>query len=198
MTDLEYDVVDVFTDRPFTGNPLAVVLGADDLDTRALQAIANEFQLSETAFPMKTARKADYRLRIFTPHQELPFAGHPSIGAAWVLARRGVVAPGTVLQSCGAGVMTLEVAAEGGPVTLSGGAPTYGSAREATGLLVGLGLRQTDLAGVPRDASCGLGFTYLPVVADALSRIEVDLPALRRLGLGDAAFGGLSVFAWDG
>jgi trans-2,3-dihydro-3-hydroxyanthranilate isomerase len=198
MTALEYEVVDVFTDRPFTGNPLAVVLGADDLDTRALQAIANEFQLSETAFPMKTARKADYRLRIFTPHQELPFAGHPSIGAAWVLARRGVVAPGTVLQSCGAGVMTLEVAAEGGPVTLSGGAPTYGSVREATGLLVGLGLRQTDLAGVPRDASCGLGFTYLPVVADALSRIEVDLPALRRLGLGDAAFGGLSVFAWDG
>ena len=173
---LEYEVVDVFTDRPFSGNPLAVVLDADDLDTRALQAIANEFQLSETAFPMKTARKADYRLRIFTPQQELPFAGHPSIGAAWVLARRGVVAPGTVLQSCGAGVMTLEVAAEGGPVTLSGGAPTYGSVREATGLLVGLGLRQTDLAGVPRDASCGLGFTYLPV---AVSYTHLTLPTKR-------------------
>jgi trans-2,3-dihydro-3-hydroxyanthranilate isomerase len=78
---LEYVVVDVFTDVPFAGNPLAVVLGAEELDSAQLQALAREFHLSETAFPMDVGEH-EYRLRIFTPEVELPFAGHPSIGAA--------------------------------------------------------------------------------------------------------------------
>ena len=81
---LEYHVVDVFTDRAFAGNPLAVVLGADALADHQLQALAREFHLSETAFPVDPGGEgADYRLRIFTPSVELPFAGHPR----WV--RRG-------------------------------------------------------------------------------------------------------------
>ena len=123
---LEYEVVDVFTDTAFAGNPLAVVLGAEDLETAALQAIAREFALSETAFPMAPTTGADYRLRIFTPEVELPFAGHPSIGTAWVLAQRGELAPGEVVQSCGAGELRLQVAADAGPVTLTGGTPTVG------------------------------------------------------------------------
>ena len=204
---LDYEVVDVFTETPFSGNPLAVVLGADALDTAALQAIANEFALSETAFPMAPDKAgADYRLRIFSPVLELPFAGHPSVGAAWVLARRGLLAPGPAVQSCGAGLLTLQVSPDGGPVTLTGGAPSYGLPREAAGLLTAIGLTTKDLAGVARDASCGLGFTYLPVIPDALARLEVDLAAIKRLGLGPGSglwsgagsFGGLSVVAWDG
>src|SRR3954466_11641393 len=120
MHNLAYEVVDVFTDRAFAGNPLAVVLDADDLSTVQLQSIAREFNLSETSFPMKAdVAGADYRLRLFTPMQELPFAAHAWVGAAAVVLRLGRVSPGRVVQSCGAGLLPLEVAAE--VVTLSGG-----------------------------------------------------------------------------
>ena len=195
---LDYEVVDVFTSEAFLGNPLAVVLGGDDLSTSQCQALAREFNLSETAFPLAAVDGADYRLRIFTPAMELPFAGHPSVGAAWVLARRGTLAPGPVVQSCGAGLLALQVAPDGGPVVLSGGPPSVGEPLEAAPLLAALGLGAGDLAGKARDASCGLGFTVLPVVADALARIEVDLPALREATGRQGAFGGLSAVAWDG
>ncbi|MGJ0507964.1 MAG: PhzF family phenazine biosynthesis protein [Methylocystis sp.] len=84
---LAYHLLDVFTDRRFSGNPLAVVEDADGVDASTLQAVAREFNLSETVFllaprdPVMTAR-----IRIFTPTQELPFAGHPTIGAAALLA----------------------------------------------------------------------------------------------------------------
>ena len=195
--DLAYEVVDVFTDTAFAGNPLAVVLDADDLGTADLQALANEFHLSETAFPMAAdVAGADYRLRIFTPETELPFAGHPSVGAAWVLRRLGRIADGRVVQSCGAGLLPLDVAADA--VTLSGGTPSYGPVLDPVPLLAGAGLAPDDLAGEPRNASCGLGFTFLPVRAEALARVRVDVPALQRLSLADGPFGGLSVYAWDG
>ena len=167
--NLAYEVVDVFTDRAFAGNPLAVVLDADELSTSQLQSIAREFNLSETSFPMKPdVDGADYRLRIFTPGQELPFAGHPAIGASDVMLRRGRVAPGRVVQSCGAGLLALEVAADS--VTLTGGTPSWSEPLDAEGLLVAVGLKPADLAGAPRRASCGLEFTFLPVVRDALAR----------------------------
>ncbi|WP_245294027.1 PhzF family phenazine biosynthesis protein [Methylobrevis pamukkalensis] len=80
-------VLDVFTDRPLTGNPLAVVLDSEGLDSDAMQAIAREFNLSETVFvapPEQPAHTA--KIRIFTPTRELPFAGHPTIGSAVALA----------------------------------------------------------------------------------------------------------------
>ena len=194
---LEYEVVDVFTDRPFAGNPLAVVLGADDLDTAALQAIADEFALSETAFPMAPdVDGADYRLRIFTPAMELPFAGHPSVGAADVLRRRGRVRTGPVVQSCGAGLLGLEVGE--GEVTLTGGPPSYGPVLDPAPLLAAVGVGPDDLAGQARTASCGLGFAYLPVRAPALARLEVGVAALRRALRAEGPVGGLSVVAWDG
>src|SRR5256885_12053017 len=95
MTRLRYEVVDVFTDRPFTGNPLAVVYGADALSGGQLQAIAREFHLSETVYVLPpTTDAATYRLRIFTPEAELPFAGHPSVGAAVTQLRAGLVKAG--------------------------------------------------------------------------------------------------------
>ena len=194
MTSLEYEVVDVFTEQPYAGNPLAVVLGADDLEQAALQAIANEFNLSETAFPMRADDGADYRLRIFTPSVELPFAGHPSVGAAWVLARRGQLRPGPVVQSCGAGRLALQVRADGGPVTLTGGVPTCGPERDHGPLLRAVGLTPHDLIGVPpRVCGTGLEWSYLLVRRDALARCSPDAAALSSLGLV-----GVSVFAWDG
>lgn len=188
---LSYEVVDVFTDTAFAGNPLAVVLDADELSTSQLQSIAREFNLSETAFPMRTDDGADYRLRIFTPAQELPFAGHPSVGAASVLLRLGWIGAGRVVQSCGAGLLPLEVSAES--VTLTGGAATWSSPIDAAGLLAAAGLSDEDLAGVPRRVGCGIDFTYLPVRAEALARVDVDLRAI-------AAYGGagVSIVSWDG
>ncbi|RFC68166.1 MULTISPECIES: PhzF family phenazine biosynthesis protein [Mesorhizobium] len=87
MTQLSYQVLDVFTDRTLAGNPLAVVLEASSLDTQQMQRIAREFNLSETVFvlpPENEAHRA--RIRIFTPDYEMPFAGHPTVGSAIALA----------------------------------------------------------------------------------------------------------------
>ena len=103
--------VDVFTDRPFMGNPVAVILDAEGLETADMQRIAGWTNLSETTFvlPSKTA---DYRLRIFTPRQELPFAGHPTIGSAHAVIEAGVVSKKSRLtQECGAGLIELSLSA---------------------------------------------------------------------------------------
>jgi len=87
---LTFHTLDVFTDRRFGGNPLAVVLGADTLSSEQMQAIAREFHLSETVFVLETSRPAhSARVRIFTPNSEIPFAGHPTVGAATLLAELG-------------------------------------------------------------------------------------------------------------
>ena len=191
---LAYEVVDVFTGTAFAGNPLAVVLDADDLSTAQLQTLASEFNLSETAFPMQAADGADYRLRIFTPSVELPFAGHPSVGAAWLLARLGRLAPGARVQSCGAGLLPVQVSPGGGPVTLTGGPASCGEPLAAGPLLAAVGLAADDLAGgpAPRAAGAGIDWTYLLVRPDALARVTPD-PA--RLALLSTT--GIAVIAWQ-
>ena len=94
MTLLRFNTVDVFAERQFGGNPLAVVHGADTLTTEQMQSVAAEFNLSETTFVLRPQDPANTaRIRIFTPRAELPFAGHPNVGTAYVLAseaaRRG-------------------------------------------------------------------------------------------------------------
>src|SRR3954465_15615605 len=150
---LAYEVVDVFTDTAYAGNPLAVVLDADDLPTASLQAIAREFNLSETWFPMKAESGADYKWGICPPQVELPFAGHPSVGAADVMRRRGRIGYGRVVQSCGAGLLPLGGA--GGGITRTGGAPSWGESLDPAPLLAAVGLVADDLAGEPRSAGCG-------------------------------------------
>lgn len=106
---LKFKQVDVFTNRPLHGNPVAVVLGAEGLDTPTMQRIAGWTNLSETTFVLKSD-KADYRLRIFTPRQELPFAGHPTIGSAHAVLESGFVPQKNNLkQECGAGILELSV-----------------------------------------------------------------------------------------
>ena len=192
---LEYHVVDVFTDRTFAGNPLAVVLDADGVADAALQAIAAEFNLSETAFPVTpdVGDSADYRLRIFTPESELPFAGHPSVGTAWLLTDLGRVRSGRLHQRCGAGLLPLDVRADGF-VELTAGTPSASGPVDPAPLLAAVGLTTEDADGPPpRRCSTGLMTGFLSVTEDAVVRASPDLAALRRLDVET-----LSVFAWHG
>jgi PhzF family phenazine biosynthesis protein len=110
---VKFKQVDVFTERPFLGNPVAVVIGAEALDTPSMQRIACWTNLSETTFLLKSS-KADYRLRIFTPRQELPFAGHPTIGSAHAALESGFVhRKKRLVQDCGAGLIELSVEEDG-------------------------------------------------------------------------------------
>jgi PhzF family phenazine biosynthesis protein len=108
-----YKVVDVFTSRPLLGNPVAVVLDADGLDTSAMQSIARWTNLSETTFVLSPATgQADYRLRIFTPRSELPFAGHPTLGSAHAALEVGRVVPRSsdrLIQECEVGLVEVTV-----------------------------------------------------------------------------------------
>jgi PhzF family phenazine biosynthesis protein len=116
MTKRDFLQLDVFASARGCGNPLAVVFDADGLDAAAMQAIAAWLNLSETTFVLPpTQAGADYRLRIFTPRQELPFAGHPSVGTAHAVLERGLVTPhgGRLVQECAAGLLPLRVEGEG-------------------------------------------------------------------------------------
>jgi trans-2,3-dihydro-3-hydroxyanthranilate isomerase len=189
---LAYQVVDVFTTTPFEGNPLAVVLDADDLSTEQMQAIATEFNLSETAFPVAAPDGATYGLRIFTPATELPFAGHPSVGSAWVLRGLGRIQDGHNVQACGAGLLPVLVGDTA--ITLTGGEPSVGEPIASAPLLEALGLSGADLAGpAPRWAGVGIEFAFLLVRPEALEAVQLDLPRVAALG-----GSGLSLISWDG
>ena len=108
--------LDVFSDRPGSGNPLAVVLDADGFDDASMQAFARWTNLSETTFLQPpTDPLASYRVRIFTPRQELPFAGHPSVGSAHAAIDSGRAVPrdGRLVQQCAAGLLPMRVDGEG-------------------------------------------------------------------------------------
>lgn len=125
---LKFKQVDVFTGKPLFGNPVAVIIGGDDLDTETMQRIARWTNLSEATFllPSKTA---DYRLRIFSPSQELPFAGHPTIGSAHAAIEAGFASPkdGKLKQECGAGIIELTV--EDGQIFLKAPKPKIADVR---------------------------------------------------------------------
>ncbi len=191
--ELDYEIVDVFAPGAFAGNPLAVVFDADALSTEQCQALAFEFHLSETSFLCApTEPGADYKVRIFTPFAELPFAGHPSVGAAHTLVRTGRLSGGTVRQECGAGVLDLEVDDDG--ARLTGGPPTLADGPAPAELARAVGLSEADVTGVPAHvAGCGLPFAFLSVRPEAVDRAVPDQPALDALGVGE----GVSVLSWD-
>jgi PhzF family phenazine biosynthesis protein len=110
MSTFVFTQVDVFTDQPLKGNPLAVVHGADALSDAQMQAFAHWTNLSETTFLLRpTDPAADYRVRIFTPNGELPFAGHPTLGSchAWLQAGGAPRVRGMVVQQCGVGLVRI-------------------------------------------------------------------------------------------
>ncbi len=116
MTRRRFTQVDVFTDRVLLGNPLAVVHDAHGLSDAQMQAFARWMNLSETTFllPPDDAR-ADYRVRIFTPGRELPFAGHPTLGSAWAWLNAGgsTRQPGVVIQQCAVGLVAIKRQGDG-------------------------------------------------------------------------------------
>jgi trans-2,3-dihydro-3-hydroxyanthranilate isomerase len=164
-----FEMVDVFAEAPFGGNQLCVVpeppAGLDDV---TMQALALEIGFSETTYVTAT-RTDGYDVRIFTPEEELPFAGHPTLGTAFVLARRGAV--GTdVVQRCGAGDVPVRVDLEGLRATMRQLAPQFGEAfddRDAVATAAGLG--PDDLVDeLPIVAvSTGIAHTMVPVRDDA-------------------------------
>lgn len=171
---LRYDIVDVFTDRPFAGNQLAVVHGAEELTTAQCLALAQEFNFSESTFP-SPAGESEYATRIFTPGREIPFAGHPTLGTAWVLRAHGLLGGDEVTQVCGAG--RIGVRFDGDRVELAA------TPRDLVGpitdelvaaMVADLGLSLTDLAGPVYVAGCGLTFAHVPVVPDAIERAQVS------------------------
>lgn len=187
-----FEVVDVFTDRAYAGNPLAIVLDAEGLSAGQMQAMAAEFHLSETAFVVPPKAGGDYRVRIFTPTAELPFAGHPSVGTAVTLARLGRISASECVQECGAGLLPLSV--DGDRATLTGAEPTVGQFVDPEPLLATAGLLFGDLLGQPsRIAGAGVDHAFLPVTDESVGRAGLDLAAARRHGV-DRVY----LFSWDG
>lgn len=126
MRKLNYTVVDVFTTRPLAGNPLAVFTNAAGLSSALMQRLAAELNLSETAFVLPPERGGTARLRIFTPRRELPFAGHPIVGSAYVIGRAAPL--GLVRFETGVGEVPVIIDREGGFVsrcTMTQPAPRY-------------------------------------------------------------------------
>jgi trans-2,3-dihydro-3-hydroxyanthranilate isomerase len=177
--------VDVFTDRALAGNPLAVVLQADELSTLQMQAIARETNLSETTFvlPPETREHAA-KIRIFTPHAELPFAGHPTVGPGWVLLDEGLVssdAAAFVLEE-GVGPVPVRVDRGGSELVLWMSHPPvkFGDVIEQRAdMAAALGLTLADLLpDVPiQVVSTGVPFVYVALkdaaaVDRAISRGE--------------------------
>lgn len=188
---LSYHVLDVFTDTPLHGNPLAVVLGADGLKRGRMQAIAREFNLSETVFVQAvTQAGATARARIFTPLEELPFAGHPTLGTAWLLANLDAVPENEtdVVLEEGIGLVKVRVkpANPGFAELTAPQAPEWGPAAPDAAIIAAvLGLEPSDI-GTPqhaaRQVSCGMPFLLVPLRApEVMAGIEVDSTALARL-----------------
>ena len=117
MSTRRFKQVDVFTTKPFWGNAVAVVLDAEGLSPEEMQRIAAWTNLSETTFVLPpTSPEADYRLRIFTPRVELPFAGHPTVGSAHAVLESGIVRPesSAMVQECGSGLLPIRVEKDSG------------------------------------------------------------------------------------
>jgi trans-2,3-dihydro-3-hydroxyanthranilate isomerase len=184
-----YVTVDVFTDRAFGGNPLAVVLDAGGLSTAQMQAIASEFNYSETTFvlpPHDPANNA--QVRIFTVNQEIPFAGHPNVGTAFVLAAQSTKPLERLLFEEGAGLVPVEILKQGGRVVgaeLTAPQPltklTPFSAEQAAAVI---SLSSADIRTdrhPPQIVSIGLPFLVVEIASrDALRRAQPDAAAFGR------------------
>ena len=181
---MNYSIVDVFAEAPFGGNPLAVVRDAARLDTATMQAIAREMNLSETTFVTAVAEDRA-TVRIFTPYEELPFAGHPTLGTAWVLSggnrsfalglRAGEV---PVRFADGCAWMTP-------PAARFGGAVSAHTAAE----VVGLAESDLDASIAPCYVTCGPKFLLIRVkTLSALKRVRVERDALRAVEPGAYPF----------
>lgn len=199
-----YLTVDVFTDKAFGGNQLAVVLDADGLSAEEMQTITREFNYSESTFVLPaTTAEAARRVRIFTPAEEMPFAGHPTVGTTFVLIHEGIVAlrdavTEIVLEEK-IGPVTVRIERrDGSPfIWMRHRPPEWGPVIEDRAAVAAmLGLTQADLLedAPAQVVSTGVPFLFVPVRSlDAIKRCRLDMGAVAE------AFGALepvSVFAF--
>jgi PhzF family phenazine biosynthesis protein len=183
--------VDVFTTVPLQGNPAAVVFGSVGLDSATMQSIALEMNLSETVFVDEATGDGDYSVRIFTPRSELPFAGHPTLATAHAMVSTGRSVPrdGILVQECGAGAVTVEVA--GGRYTLTAPPPRVQMLPAArTAELAGL------LGCVPAsvvaaaEVDVGIGWTTVQLRSGAeIAGLRPDIRGLGERGLDVTVYG---------
>lgn len=196
---LHYHILDVFTDKAFTGNGLAVVLDADGLTDTQMQCIAREFNQSETIFvqrPVDPAHTA--KVRIFMPRGELPFAGHPTIGCAILLAslkyKTGCSFQTEILLEEKAGVVPVRVSRIGGPARAVLTAPKLPkraqNAPSSASIGHGIGLKEEEIGfarHVPGVVDAGSPILFVPVASlDALARARVMEPHWSKM-LGEAS-----------
>ncbi len=203
MATCRFKQVDVFTVERFLGNPVAVVLAADGIGPDRMQRIAAWAKLSETTFVERpTSPEADYRLRIFTPDRELPFAGHPTVGSAHAVLEGGLVAAATtsLRQECGAGTLALTVEGAGADRRIFVRAPeakvVRGHEQTVDALTAALG---TNVATSPAPTAIDVGPIWLVVYVEdarAVARLRPDMVAIDRLSR-EANVIGLTVFGLD-
>lgn len=193
---LAFETVDVFTDRKFGGNPLAVIPDAKGLSTAQMQAIAAEFNLAETTFVLPPRDpKHTAEVRIFTPKAEMPFAGHPNVGTAFVLARMGRVTGDSLVFEEKAGLVPMDLRRESGTVVaarLAAPQPLgIGEAISPEIVASAVGLKPADIIGQPRIASTGNNFLFAEVASRAVLRAATysmeaftkHLPMSRTVGV---------------
>jgi trans-2,3-dihydro-3-hydroxyanthranilate isomerase len=190
---LRYVVADVFTDRPLTGNQLAVFTDGRDLDDATMQHLAREMNLSETVFVLPpTVEDADVRIRIFTPQQELPFAGHPTLGSAFVLG--GPLQRVVIRLETGAGVVPVELQRDGPKIVfgwMEQPIPAWSAADNVDALLAALGVERSGLPVERYDL--GPGHVYVELASpEAVAGLQPDVGALAR-----ATSDGVNTFARD-
>ena len=202
MSTYRFKQVDAFTSRPFFGNPVAVVLGADGLDTEEMQRIAAWTNLSETTFVLKpTISGPAYRLRIFSPGHELPFAGHPTIGSCHAVLEAGIVTPnnGRLVQECGAGNLPLRVEGAGPERLIRVEAPEAKFVGEYPNLVQAVSESLgRQIAGSPPPTALDNGPVWLFVRFEAeadVAALKPDMSAVAKLSR-EQSVSGIAAFAF--
>ena len=179
MRSFRYVLVDVFTDRPLAGNQLAVFTDARDLDEVTMQALALELGLSESVFVLPPREGGTVRIRIFTPQYELPFAGHPTLGTAFVLG--APLQLGTIALETGSGIVPVELERdESGRIVFGRMAqplPTVQPYERADELLAALGIGSSELPVEVYDNGARHAFVVLGS-KDEVAGLRPDMSAI--------------------
>ncbi len=186
---MRYLHLDVFTDRALEGNQLAVFPEPAGLDTAMMQAITREMNFSECTFILPAERGGDVRMRIFTPGEELPMAGHPTIGSTFALAVEGTIARGRTdfVFELGVGPTPVSLEWSGGQLSfawMTQQLPTFGAViRDRQSLARAIGLSAGDLPDdLPAQVvSCGVPFLFVPITSRrAVDAVEIDRRAVSQ------------------
>lgn len=194
MASLPFYQIDVFTDQPFRGNPVAVILDADGLSEAHMQRIANWTNLSETTFVCRPEHaEADYRLRIFTPQSELPFAGHPTLGSAYALELSGRQPRqlGQWVQECGKRLVTIRSRPGGIFLALPEPALVDPEAALLKRVAHALGVDRTDVGAA---AQVDVGAVWLTVQLSTAAQVKALQPDFGKLAELSEGITGVTVF----